>query len=116
MKPLPRTLPSCLLLVLFGIWGPAPQTQASSATVPPLSATSFLEDLMKRYGENDSLTLPQLKALLKNLDVGVDRDNVTRPKEGHRNLSTVRLLSTRKLCGDRHFCMSSEGGHLTACV
>lgn len=108
MKPLPRTLPSCLLLVLFGIWGTAPQTRASSATVPPLSATSFLEDLMKRYGENDSLTLPQLKALLKNLDVGVDRDNVTRPKEGHRNLSTVRLLSTGKLCGGRHIHMSSE--------
>ncbi|CAO2591503.1 Metal cation symporter ZIP14 [Lemmus lemmus] len=49
--------------------------------MPALSATSFLEDLMKRYGENDSLTLPQLKALLKNLDVGVDRDNITRPKE-----------------------------------
>lgn len=108
MKPLPHTLPSCLLLMLFGIWGTAPQTRASSATVPPLSATSFLEDLMKRYGENDSLTLPQLKALLKNLDVGVDRDNVTRPKEGHRNLSTVRLLSPGKLCGGRHIRMSSE--------
>ncbi|XP_041525063.1 metal cation symporter ZIP14 isoform X1 [Microtus oregoni] len=108
MKPLPRTLPSCLLLVLFGIWGPAPQTQASSATVPPLSATSFLEDLMKRYGENDSLTLPQLKALLKNLDVGVDQDNVTQPKEGHRNLSTC--FSSGDLFAAHNFSEHSQIG------
>ncbi|XP_057642324.1 metal cation symporter ZIP14 isoform X2 [Chionomys nivalis] len=108
MKPLPRTLPSCLLLVLFGIWGPAPQTQASPATVPPLSATSFLEDLMKRYGENDSLTLPQLKALLRNLDVGVDRDNVTRPKEGHRNLSTC--FSSGDLFAAHNFSEHSQIG------
>ncbi|KAH0518489.1 Zinc transporter ZIP14 [Microtus ochrogaster] len=108
MKPLPCTLPSCLLLVLFGIWGPAPQTQASSATVPPLSATSFLEDLMKRYGESDSLTLPQLKALLKNLDVGVDRDNVTRPKEGHRNLSTC--FSSGDLFAAHNFSEHSQIG------
>lgn len=108
MKPLPRTLPSCLLLVLFGIWGTAPQTRASSATMPPLSATSFLEDLMKRYGENDSLTLPQLKALLKNLDVGVDRDNVTRPKEGHRNLSTC--FSSGDLFAAHNFSEHSQIG------
>ncbi|KAL6062981.1 hypothetical protein STEG23_031002 [Scotinomys teguina] len=51
------------------------------------SATSFLEALMNRYGKNDSLPA-QLKALLNHLDVGVGRDNVTQPREGHRNLST----------------------------
>lgn len=93
MKRLHPALPSCLLLVLFGIWRTAPQTHASSAGLPPLSATSFLEDLMDRYGKNDSLTLTQLKSLLDHLHVGVGRDNVSQPKEGPRNLSTVRLLS-----------------------
>lgn len=93
MKRLHPALPSCLLLVLFGIWRAAPQTHASSAGLPPLSATSFLEDLMGRYGKNDSLTLTQLKSLLDHLHVGVGRDNVSQAKEGHRNLSTVRPLS-----------------------
>ncbi|XP_006518850.1 metal cation symporter ZIP14 isoform X3 [Mus musculus] len=88
MKRLHPALPSCLLLVLFGIWRTAPQTHASSAGLPPLSATSFLEDLMDRYGKNDSLTLTQLKSLLDHLHVGVGRDNVSQPKEGPRNLST----------------------------
>ncbi|XP_031217283.1 zinc transporter ZIP14 isoform X1 [Mastomys coucha] len=88
MKRLHPALPSCLLLVLFGIWRAAPQTHASSAGLPPLSATSFLEDLMGRYGKNDSLTLTQLKSLLDHLHVGVGRDNVSQAKEGHRNLST----------------------------
>lgn len=92
MKRLHPALPSCLLLVLFGIWRTAPQTHASSAGLPPLSATSFLEDLMNRYGKNDSLTLTQLKSLLDHLHVGVGRDNVSQPREAHRNLSTVRLL------------------------
>lgn len=91
MKPLHPALPSCLLLVLFALWGTVSQAHASSAAVPPLSATSFLEDLMQRHGENDSLTLTQLKNLLNR--VGVGWDNVTQHKEGHRNLSTVRLLS-----------------------
>lgn len=93
MKRLHPALPGCLLLVLFGIWRTAPPTHASSAGLPPLSATSFLEDLMSRYGKNDSLTLTQLKSLLDNLHVGVGRDNVSQPKDGPRNLSTVRLLS-----------------------
>lgn len=43
---------------------------------------------MNRYGKNDSLTLTQLKSLLDHLHVGVGRDNVSQPKEEHRNLST----------------------------
>lgn len=88
MKRLHPALPGCLLLVLFGIWRTAPQAHALSAGLPPLSATSFLEDLMDRYGKNDSLTLTQLKSLLDHLHVGVGRDNVSQPKEGPRNLST----------------------------
>lgn len=62
-----------------------------SVETPPISAASFLQDLMHRYGEGDSLTLQQLKALLNHLDVGVGRDNGTQPLQGQRNLSTVRL-------------------------
>lgn len=86
MERLHPAFPSYLLLVLFGIWRTVPQIHASSTGLLPLSATSFLEELMKRYGENDSLTLPQLKTLLNS--VGVGRDNVSLPKEAHRNLST----------------------------
>ncbi|XP_032491534.1 zinc transporter ZIP14 isoform X3 [Phocoena sinus] len=43
---------------------------------------------MHRYGEGDSLTLQQLKALLNRLDVGVGRDNVSQSVPGPRNLST----------------------------
>lgn len=91
MERLHPAFPSYLLLVLFGIWRTVPQIHASSTGLLPLSATSFLEELMKRYGENDSLTLPQLKTLLNS--VGVGRDNVSLPKEAHRNLSTVRQWS-----------------------
>ncbi|XP_029410628.1 zinc transporter ZIP14 isoform X2 [Nannospalax galili] len=88
MKMLRPALPSCFLLALLGIWRTAPQTHASSASTVPLSATSFLDDLMQRYGEGNSLTLSQLKALLNHLDVGVGRYNVTLLEQGPRNLST----------------------------
>lgn len=90
---------------------------------------------MSRYGKNDSLTLTQLKSLLDHLHVGVGRDNVSQPKEEHRNLSTVRLLSintnghkvaqqlgqrrqivwwqsTSISIGASTFCMSSEASQL----
>nr|XP_042141045.1 metal cation symporter ZIP14 isoform X2 [Peromyscus maniculatus bairdii] len=108
MKPLHPALPGCLLLVLFGIWRMVPQTHASSAAMPALSATSFLENLMNRYGENDSLTLPQLKALLNHLDVGVGRDNATQPREGHRNLSTC--FSSGDLFAAHNFSERSQIG------
>jgi hypothetical protein len=85
--------PGCFLLALLSIWRGAPQVHASSTARPPVSTASFLEDLMQRYGKNGSLTLPQLKVLLNHLDVGVGRENVTQPGQGHRNLSTVRLSS-----------------------
>ena len=58
-----------------------------------LSAASFLQNLMHRYGEGDSLTLQQLKALLNHLDVGVGRSNISQPVQDPRNLSTVRPLA-----------------------
>lgn len=91
MKLLHSAFPRCFLLTLLTLWTAAPEAHAVSVGTSPISAASFLQNLMHRYGEGDSLTLQQLKALLNHLDVGVGRDNVTLPLEGQRNLSTVRL-------------------------
>ncbi|KAM5309987.1 metal cation symporter ZIP14 isoform 2-T2 [Glossophaga mutica] len=88
MKLLHPAFPSCFLLTLLSLWTTTPETRAGSTGTPAISATSFLQDLMYRYGEGDSLTLQQLKTLLNHLHVGVGRDNVTWPLEGPRNLST----------------------------
>uniref|UniRef100_A0A8C6ACF7 Metal cation symporter ZIP14 n=1 Tax=Marmota marmota marmota TaxID=9994 RepID=A0A8C6ACF7_MARMA len=84
--PSPALL-SCFLLTLLNIWRAAPEAHASSMDMQAVSATSFLENLMHRYGEGGSLTLQQLKKLLIHLNVGVDRNNATQPGQGHRNLS-----------------------------
>uniref|UniRef100_A0A8C5WHI7 Metal cation symporter ZIP14 n=1 Tax=Leptobrachium leishanense TaxID=445787 RepID=A0A8C5WHI7_9ANUR len=46
---------------------------AEDAAVGPvhsLSAASFLQDILHRYGENETLSLPQLQSLLEKLEVG----------------------------------------------
>ncbi|XP_053434797.1 metal cation symporter ZIP14 isoform X2 [Nycticebus coucang] len=88
MKLLHPALHSGFLLALLSLWRAAPEARAASMDGPAISASAFLQDLMHRYGEGDSLTLQQLKALLNNLVVGVDRKNVTQPVHGQRNLST----------------------------
>ncbi|KAK2489648.1 hypothetical protein MC885_014079 [Smutsia gigantea] len=88
MKLLHPAVCSCCLLALLSIWRAAPEAHAASAAAPGISAASFLQDLMHRYGEGESLTLQQLKALLNHLDVGVGWDNVTQPMQEQRNLST----------------------------
>lgn len=93
-----RPLPSCFLLALLAC-STAPQVPTGSAAQLPISAASFLDDLMQHYGKGDSLTLPQLKDLLNHLDVGVGRDNVTQHTQGARNLSTVSLPVSRCLSG-----------------
>ncbi|XP_049721905.1 metal cation symporter ZIP14 isoform X1 [Elephas maximus indicus] len=87
MKLLHPPFHGCFLLTLLSLWRIAPEAQALSAGTPPISAASFLQNLMHRYGEGDSLTLQQLKALLNHLVVGVGQDNVTQPKQEQRNLS-----------------------------
>ncbi|KAM7142011.1 metal cation symporter ZIP14 isoform 3-T3 [Molossus nigricans] len=87
MKLLHPAFRSCFLLTLLSLWTAAPETHAVSTEMPAISADSFLQDLMHRYGEGDSLTLQQLKALLNHLDVGVGWDNVTQSLQGQRNLS-----------------------------
>ncbi|XP_013369271.1 PREDICTED: zinc transporter ZIP14 isoform X1 [Chinchilla lanigera] len=107
MTLLHPALPSCLLLALLTC-SAAPQALARSAAQPPVSAASFLDNLMQRYGEGDSLTLPQLKALLNHLDVGVGRDNVTQHAQGHRNLSTC--FSSQDLFAAHNFSNESRIG------
>lgn len=84
---------SCFLLTLLSLWSAALETHAVSTEMPAISAASFLQDLMHRYGEGDSLTLEQLKALLNHLVVGVGQANVTQPLQGQRNLSTTCFSS-----------------------
>lgn len=95
MRLLHLAFPSCILLTRLILWTAAAEANTVSTGTAAISAASFLQDLMHRYGEGDSLTLQQLKALLNHLDVGVGRDNVTQPLQGQRNLSTVRLLAPR---------------------
>lgn len=95
MKLLRLAFPSCFLLTRLVLWAAAAEASTASTGTAAVSAASFLQDLMHRYGEGDSLTLQQLKALLNHLDVGVGRHNVTQPLQGPRNLSTVRPPAPR---------------------
>lgn len=89
MKLQRPALPSYFLLTLLIMRTAASEARAVSRGTT-LSAASFLQNLMHRYGEGDSLTLQQLKTLLNHLDVGVGRSNISQPVQGPRNLSTVR--------------------------
>lgn len=88
MKLLHPAFLSCSLLTWVSLWSSVPKAHAVSTGTQGISAAVFLQDLLHRYGEGDTLTLQQLKALLNHLDVGVGRDNVTQPVHGQRNLST----------------------------
>ncbi|XP_056427041.1 metal cation symporter ZIP14 isoform X2 [Hyla sarda] len=70
---------------------------SSSASGDQLSAASFLQDVLQRYGENDTLSLMQLQTLLGRLEVG----RVV--KESHnisQCLSASALFSTHNLTSD----------------
>ncbi|XP_015354995.1 metal cation symporter ZIP14 isoform X2 [Marmota marmota marmota] len=108
MKLPSPALRSCFLLTLLNIWRAAPEAHASSMDMQAVSATSFLENLMHRYGEGGSLTLQQLKKLLIHLNVGVDRNNATQPGQGHRNLSTC--FSSGDLFAAHNFSEESRIG------
>uniref|UniRef100_A0A8D0RDB8 Metal cation symporter ZIP14 n=1 Tax=Sus scrofa TaxID=9823 RepID=A0A8D0RDB8_PIG len=88
MKPLHPALPHLFLLTLLSICIAVPEARAVSTGMPAISAASFLQDLMHRYGEGDSLSLQQLKTLLNHLNVGVSRANVSQSVQEQRNLST----------------------------
>uniref|UniRef100_A0A8C3GIM5 Metal cation symporter ZIP14 n=1 Tax=Cairina moschata TaxID=8855 RepID=A0A8C3GIM5_CAIMO len=92
----PSTLRGCCLLALLCLL-PAPRALAGgdAAAPPALSAASFLQDLLRRYGEGETLSLKQLKALLNRLDVGVGHANASQPPQQRANLS--RCFSSSEL-------------------
>lgn len=87
----PSTLWGCCLLALLCLLPPPRALAGGDAAAPPaLSAASFLQDLLRRYGEGETLSLKQLKALLNRLDVGVGHANASHPPQQRANLSRVR--------------------------
>ncbi|XP_066839528.1 metal cation symporter ZIP14 isoform X4 [Anser cygnoides] len=95
-------LRGCCLLALLCLL-PAPRARAGgdAAAPPALSAASFLQDLLRRYGESETLSLKQLKALLNRLDVGVGHANASQPPQQRANLSrcfsSVELFAIHNL-------------------
>ncbi|XP_053573939.1 metal cation symporter ZIP14 isoform X1 [Bombina bombina] len=63
-----QRFPSLFLALVYLSVSQAMNTNVSMGT--NLSAASFLQDIMQRYGENETLSLPQLKSLLERLEVG----------------------------------------------
>uniref|UniRef100_A0A8B9V177 Metal cation symporter ZIP14 n=1 Tax=Anas zonorhyncha TaxID=75864 RepID=A0A8B9V177_9AVES len=92
----PSTLRGCCLLALLCLLPPPRALAGGDAAAPPaLSAASFLQDLLRRYGEGETLSLKQLKALLNRLDVGVGHANASHPPQQRANLS--RCFSSSEL-------------------
>ena len=80
----------CCLLMLLCLLSCPRVWAGRDAVGPGLSAASFLQDLLQRYGESETLSLKQLKALLNRLDVGVGHANISQPPQQRVNLSRVR--------------------------
>ncbi|XP_050770290.1 metal cation symporter ZIP14-like, partial [Gymnogyps californianus] len=99
----------CCLLVLLCLL-PCPRVWAGRDAVGPgLSAASFLQDLLQRYGESETLSLKQLKALLNRLDVGVGHANISQPPQQRVNLS--RCFSSVELFAIHNLSEGSAVGH-----
>ncbi|XP_039210206.1 metal cation symporter ZIP14 isoform X2 [Crotalus tigris] len=97
------TLGMQLYLLFLTSWTWA---DTKALTPPPITAASFLQDLFLRYGEEDRLTLLQLKSLLTRLHVGIERHNVSHTRQQQqqqhqRNLSwcfgSSELFATHNL-------------------
>ncbi|KAG8441125.1 hypothetical protein GDO86_006754 [Hymenochirus boettgeri] len=58
------------LLLLTAYLSVALVADSYSATGEKLSAASFLQDILQRYGDNETLSLHQLQSLLERLEVG----------------------------------------------
>ncbi|XP_029459662.1 zinc transporter ZIP14 isoform X2 [Rhinatrema bivittatum] len=100
-----------LLLSLMASCDVLPRVSGSEPALPPITAASFLQDLLQRYGENETLSLQQLKTLLNHLDVGVGRRNRSMPEIEMRNLS--RCFSSLEIFTLHNL---SESSHVDATV
>ncbi|XP_069473864.1 metal cation symporter ZIP14 isoform X2 [Ambystoma mexicanum] len=81
---------NCVMITILFV-APWHATHSVVGLTPPtiggITASTFLEDLLHRYGENDTLSMQQLKALLNRLDVGVGHENLSRSESQQRNLT-----------------------------
>lgn len=98
---------SCCLLLLLCLL-PCLQVRAGRDN-PGVSAASFLQDLLQRYGESQTLSLKQLKALLNRLDVGVGHANISQTPQQRLNLS--RCFSSVELFAIHNLSEGSPVGH-----
>ncbi|XP_068130789.1 metal cation symporter ZIP14 isoform X1 [Hyperolius riggenbachi] len=62
-----------------------------------MSAASFLEDILQRYGENDTLSLSQLQSLLERLEVGKGGGD---PRNISQCLSASALFTAHNLTSE----------------
>ncbi|XP_070622080.1 metal cation symporter ZIP14 isoform X1 [Erythrolamprus reginae] len=94
---------------------PTSRTRADTEALapPPITAASFLQDLFLRYGDEDRLSLQQLKSMLRHLHVGVERQNVSHARRWqpqHRNISwcfsSSELFATHNLSDSSHLGQS----------
>uniref|UniRef100_A0A8C2T3A7 Metal cation symporter ZIP14 n=1 Tax=Coturnix japonica TaxID=93934 RepID=A0A8C2T3A7_COTJA len=88
----PSMLPLLLLLSMHRVPAGAEEPQ------PALSAASFVQDLLQRYGGGRALSLEQLKLLLTRLDVGLGRSNGSEPRNNvSRCFSSAELFAVHNL-------------------
>ncbi|KAE8619275.1 hypothetical protein XENTR_v10009711 [Xenopus tropicalis] len=80
-------VPAMPLLLLSALLPFSLMAGPTPSTGKELSAASFLQDILQRYGENESLSMPQLQSLLENLEVGKGGGN-------QRNMSQCLSSST----------------------
>nr|XP_013817095.1 PREDICTED: zinc transporter ZIP14 [Apteryx mantelli mantelli] len=99
----------CLLTLLCLLPSPWVWAGRDAAAPPVLSAASFLQDLLQRYSESETLSLKQLKALLNRLDVGVGHANVSQTPQQRANIS--RCFSSMELFAIHNLSEGSVVGH-----
>ncbi|KAM9311283.1 metal cation symporter ZIP14 [Gastrophryne carolinensis] len=68
-----------------------------SSTGHELSAASFMQDILQRYGENETLSLTQLQSLLERLEVGRGGGD---PQNVSQCLSASTLFAAHNLTSD----------------
>lgn len=76
-----------VVLLMGHLWAP-------SGALEDTSQTQVLQDLLSRYGENGTISVPQLRLLLASLSQGFEPSTATEPQS-----NSSRCLSTDTLAG-----------------
>ncbi|XP_030057878.1 metal cation symporter ZIP14 isoform X1 [Microcaecilia unicolor] len=98
-----------MLLVLMASWDVLPAVGSSETSLPPITASSFMQDILHRYGDNETLSLQQFKALLNRLDVRIGHRNQSVLERETRNIS--RCFSSLEMFAVHNL---SESSHVDA--